>query len=108
MREIATSGDKVYITLNVNPGEGVVVSQPAQASAIPATAKPLYTSTPAADGSISHVVGYGEALWSIAIAYGVKINTLRELNNLAVEFEYDLHWSKTACYSRRYVRPNRR
>lgn len=82
---LATSGDIVYVTLNVKPGDGSVVSAPAQASAIPATAKPLYTSTPAVDGSISHVVGYGEALWSIAIAYGVKIDTLRKLNNLAAD-----------------------
>jgi hypothetical protein len=29
-----------------------------------------------------HVVGYGQSLWAIAIAYGVKIDATRGLNNL--------------------------
>ena len=39
-------------------------------------------STPNPDGSIYHVVGPGQALWSIAIAYNTKIDTIRALNNL--------------------------
>lgn len=44
---------------------------------------PIVTVTPAADGSVIHEVQPGQALWSIAIAYGVKIIDLIGLNNLA-------------------------
>jgi LysM repeat protein/uncharacterized protein YkwD len=39
--------------------------------------------TPAADGSIKHVVDYGQTLYSIATAYGVTIGSIRELNYMA-------------------------
>ena len=45
---------------------------------------PVIVSTPKPDGSISHVVQPGQALWSIAIAYGVTVEQLRLLNNFAV------------------------
>ena len=44
---------------------------------------PVIVSTPKPDGSISHVVQAGQALWSIAIAYGVTVEQLRLLNNFA-------------------------
>jgi LysM repeat protein len=37
-------------------------------------------STPAADGSITHIVDYGQTLVQIALAYGVKVNDIRSLN----------------------------
>lgn len=43
---------------------------------------PVFTVTPQADGRVIHVVQSGQTLWSIAIAYGVKIDELRRLNNL--------------------------
>jgi hypothetical protein len=43
---------------------------------------PLFTSTPNTDGSIVHVVGSGQSLWSIAIAYGVKIVDILKNSNL--------------------------
>jgi LysM repeat protein len=39
--------------------------------------------TPRADGSIVHIVLYGQSLTSIANAYGVTIDQLRELNGMA-------------------------
>ena len=43
---------------------------------------PVNVSTPDADGSIKHVVEAGQALWSIAIAYGTTVEQLQQLNNL--------------------------
>jgi len=43
---------------------------------------PVETSTPNPDGSIVHVVQEGQALWSIAIAYNVKIVDIAALNPL--------------------------
>lgn len=44
--------------------------------------QPVVTSTPNPDGSVVHEVKSGQALWSIAIAYGVKIADLIALNKL--------------------------
>ncbi len=43
---------------------------------------PVKMSTPNAKGDIFHEVQAGQTLWAIAIAYGVKINDIRQLNNL--------------------------
>lgn len=42
----------------------------------------VVTATAQKDGAISHVVEYGQALSSIAVAYGVTVNQLKELNGL--------------------------
>jgi LysM repeat protein len=42
----------------------------------------VITSTPNPDGSVIHEVKAGQSLWSIAIAYGVKIAELIKTNNL--------------------------
>ncbi len=39
-------------------------------------------STPREDGAVYHEVQYGQSLWSIAIAYGTKIDEIKRLNNL--------------------------
>lgn len=44
--------------------------------------EPLVTSTPNSDGSIIQVVGNGQTLWGIAIAYGVKIADILKNSNL--------------------------
>ena len=41
------------------------------------------TATPQADGTVTHTVLYGQTLASIAEAYGVTIEQLRELNGMA-------------------------
>lgn len=43
---------------------------------------PVVTGTPDETGSVVHEVQYGQTLWAIAIAYGVKIDEIRALNNL--------------------------
>jgi uncharacterized protein YkwD len=45
--------------------------------------QPLVTSTPLPDGTIYHIVQYGQTLWQIALAYNTHIETLQELNNLS-------------------------
>ncbi len=46
---------------------------------------PFTTSTPGADGAIRHTVQPGEALWSIAISYGVTIAEIQEYNGLPAD-----------------------
>lgn len=88
---IAVSGGEVYITLDVRPGtsasalppngstEGTGAISPASP---PIALVPLTTATPNPNGSVVHLVGYGQSLWSIAIAYGVKIDEIRTQNGL--------------------------
>lgn len=47
---------------------------------------PVSMSTPDARGDIIHVVQAGQSLWQIAIAYGVKIDTIRALNQLPADY----------------------
>jgi LysM repeat protein len=44
--------------------------------------KPVVTSTPNADGAVVHIVEAGQTLWSIAVAYGVHILDIQQLNSL--------------------------
>jgi uncharacterized protein YkwD len=101
---VAQSSTTVYVTLIVRPG-GQQANPPANSPAAEATTAPgasapqdstdppsspipptpFQTSTPKADGSIEHLVGPGESLWSIAIAYGVHIVDLRDLNRLPAD-----------------------
>jgi LysM repeat protein len=43
---------------------------------------PVTVNTPGPDGLVYHEVAYGQSLWSIAIAYGTKIEVIKALNNL--------------------------
>lgn len=52
-------------------------------SGVSARVAPVETVPPAADGSIVHTVQTGQALWSIAAAYGVNLGRLLELNGLS-------------------------
>ena len=45
----------------------------------------VVVSTPQGDGKVIHVVQAGQALSSIAVAYGVKIADIRALNSIAVD-----------------------
>ena len=83
---VAYGNGMIYVTLDVRPGDSsgtaaAKVSTPG--SLIPEV--PLQTTTPRPDGSIVHVVGYGQTLWSIAIAYGVKMDEIRNLNGMAAD-----------------------
>jgi uncharacterized protein YkwD len=65
----------VYYTVDVRTGEELAATE--------APFVGLQTSTPRPDGSVAHVVGYGQTLWSIAVSYGVTIDDIRRLNNLS-------------------------
>jgi LysM repeat protein len=63
-------------------------SAPARAQsggATPAATIAILTATPQPDGSIIHEVAPGQALWSIAQAYGLSIDAISRLNNLATD-----------------------
>lgn len=86
---VANDGVTVYYTLELKPsGSRLTVVAPfgtvfASTSAPTIASTSLITMTPRSDGSIIHVVGYGQTLWSIALAYGVKIEQLRAWNGIA-------------------------
>ncbi len=46
---------------------------------------PLATMTVRPDGCTVHVVGAGQTLWAIALAYGVRVNDIRKLNSMGAE-----------------------
>ena len=50
---------------------------------------PVVTSTPDATGLVLHKVKYGQALISIALAYGVSLNDLKTLNGLTSDIIYE-------------------
>ncbi|MCC7450130.1 MAG: LysM peptidoglycan-binding domain-containing protein [Anaerolineae bacterium] len=66
-------------------GGGVAVAAPTQA---PLVAPAVRTQPPQADGSIVHTVQAGDTLSSIAVAYKVTVQQIRELNNLSPDFRF--------------------
>jgi len=80
----ASDGTNVYYTLNVRPGDAATAI-PNRTGATQAPIAPVHTSTPRSDGAVYHKVAFGQSLWSIAIAYGVKIDEIKRWNNLPAE-----------------------
>ncbi len=88
---VVVGGDRVYITLDAGWPEGRYplptrmtwtpggLSTPG--TPMPAF-EPLVVSTPQPDGSLIHVVGYGQSLIGIAGAYSVSVTDLATLNNI--------------------------
>jgi LysM repeat protein len=71
---------QIYYTVDIRPGEKVS-DQPIPGTVV--SYDSLITSTPNEDGSIIHVVKYGDTLWSIAHAYGLSVDDIRRLNGMA-------------------------
>ena len=98
---VASQGNGRYVfVLNVCMvvGQGYNGEVPdSSGSVTAATTSPLATAdlsnyvygvtraTPLADGTIKHTVLYGQTLTSIAEAYGIAIDTLRSLNDMAAD-----------------------
>jgi LysM repeat protein/uncharacterized protein YkwD len=57
-------------------------TQAAQALLVPQYIIPVVLATARPDGDVIHEVKSGQSLWEIAIKYGVKIEAIRQLNNL--------------------------
>ncbi|MBN2678269.1 MAG: LysM peptidoglycan-binding domain-containing protein [Anaerolineaceae bacterium] len=58
-------------------------TQAAQSLLVPQYILPVVLATARPDGDVIHEVRNGQSLWSIAIAYGVRIEQIRRLNNLS-------------------------
>ena len=71
-------------TTTTGDGTGVTATSPVSQIMIP-----VVTSTPQSDGSVVHVVQSGQSLWSIAIEYGTKIDSIKQLNNLTSDYIYN-------------------
>ncbi len=50
---------------------------------------PVITSTPNPDGSVIHVVGFGQTLIMIANAYGIKLDQLEKQNNISGDIIFE-------------------
>jgi LysM repeat protein len=58
-------------------------TQAAENGLLPQNMAPVLLATALPDGKVYHDVKYGQALWSIAIAYGTTIKQIQQLNGLA-------------------------
>lgn len=82
---VASDQEMVYITLNVAGLKAAAgpVSTPQNPGTPASTLPPILarvTSTPMADGTVYHVVGYGQTLGTIAGMYGVSIQQIVNAN----------------------------
>jgi LysM repeat protein len=84
---LACDDTMVYITLNVAGLKAGTSSPPGTQPAPEANSTlppvlPRVTSTPMADGTVIHIVGYGQTLGTIAGMYGVTVQQLVDRNNI--------------------------
>ncbi len=97
---VVVGGDRVYVTLDAGWPEGRYDLPTRQTWTPGGTAdildfsstlvfEAIIISTPNPDGSLVHVVGYGQSLIGIAGAYGVSIADLQTLNNINPDQIYD-------------------
>ncbi len=86
-----SNGTTYYVLHAAYVGEGGAASVASSAAGASAAAaepaeplvEPVVTATPQADGSIVHIVQYGQALDTIATWYGVTIAEIKSLNGMA-------------------------
>jgi LysM repeat protein len=88
---VSDDGADEYYTLDVRPGGGGAAAptggkvdpNATPTKIIPIV--PLLTVTPRTDRWMIHTVGYGQSLWAVAIAYGVKMDQIRAWNSMAAD-----------------------
>ena len=90
---VSVSNGFVYYTIDVAyVAGGSNYSPPAAITPGGPTAIPVYlvqTATPKPDGSITHTVLSGQTLIGIALAYGVTVNEIKQLNYLTSDVIYE-------------------
>ncbi|OGO27506.1 MAG: hypothetical protein A2Z16_17380 [Chloroflexi bacterium RBG_16_54_18] len=67
---------------------GQATSVPGEAEATSAATPailPIQIASPMPDGSVVHLVEYGQSLWQIAVAYNTTIQSINQLNNISNE-----------------------
>jgi LysM repeat protein len=83
-----------YYVLDAGASTGIFLTAPASPpsvifTSVPGTpgtqVAPVVTSTALEDGSVYHVVESDQALWSIALAYGLTIEELKQQNRLVTD-----------------------
>ncbi len=88
---VTTEDGITYYVLDVGKSTGLSVGTPIASPAVIFTSRPgtpgtevapVFTSTALEDGSTYHIVEADQALWSIAQAYGLTIDELKQLNRL--------------------------
>ncbi len=94
---VATSGNVLFYTIVVGtiagepgsapsaPGGGATTPVAGAPVATQLVVQPIQVATPMADGSIIHVVQWGQFLINIADAYGISLRELLTLNGLTEE-----------------------
>ncbi len=89
---VAVENGLTYYVLDAGTSTGISSNAPASPPSVIFTSPPgtpgtqiapVITSTPVEDGTVYHVVQSNEALWSIALAYGLTIEDLKQLNRLS-------------------------
>jgi len=83
---IAHEGGFIYYVLDAGTGSGVVEGgePPDGQTAVSGTLEAIVvTATALEDGTVYHTVLPGEALWNIALAYGVTVEEIRKNNHLS-------------------------
>ena len=86
---VAEANGEVFYTLDVGYISGSPAVLPAQATSSTGASvatvqfvQPVLAATPREDGSIVHIVAYGQALATIAEIYGVTVDEIKALNGL--------------------------
>ncbi|MGZ9163737.1 MAG: CAP domain-containing protein [Anaerolineales bacterium] len=88
---VAVSGGRVYYVIDcarptTSGAPEASTSVAESGSAVPAREAPILVaivSTPNSNGDVIHEVQFGQTLWQLAIAYNVKIDEIKSLNNLS-------------------------
>jgi uncharacterized protein YkwD/LysM repeat protein len=106
----AVSGGRVYYVIDcarptTNGAPQASTSVAGDGSALPAREAPITVaiiSTPDSNGDVIHKVQFGQTLWQLAIAYNVKIDEIKSLNNL---FDNNIYPGNKLLIKRGVVQP---
>ena len=87
---VTVIGDTIYYTIDVGlstSGKPVTTQEIGTLPTYqPYAGKIILTSTPGVDGSIFHIVDFGDTIWSISQVYNISENELIQMNSLTGSF----------------------